>query len=186
MMDEVGFRVCEFSVQANHLHLVCEAEDRHCLGRGMKRLKQRIARGINRQLGDRKGAVFFDRYHFEVLRTPRQTRNAVCYVMHNARRHGERLPAMYGGIDPYSSAWWFDGWLDDGWRSGMDPPASPRCTSPAETWLLRVGWRVHGELGLMERLGGNGPSRRRWGRAGGGRLRRRRCVERRATAGPGR
>lgn len=160
VMDEVGFRVCEFSVQANHLHLVCEADDRHCLGRGMKRLKQRIARGINRQLGNRKGSVFFDRYHVAVLRSPRQTRNALCYVLHNARRHGERLPAAYGGIDPYSSAWWFDGWADASWRSGIDPPTAPRCTSAAESWLLRVGWRRHGELGLAERPVGKTGSRR--------------------------
>ena len=54
-------------MQRSHLHFVCEADDRHCLGRGMKRLKQRIARGINRQLGGREGSVFSDRYHMEVF-----------------------------------------------------------------------------------------------------------------------
>src|SRR5262249_17412740 len=37
-------------------------------------------------------------------------------------RHGEQLGAKYGGIDPFSSAWWFDGWADDGWRHGVPPP----------------------------------------------------------------
>jgi len=148
VLDEPGFRVCEFSVQRSHLHLVCEAEDKGCLGRGMKRLKKRIANGINRQLG-RKGSVFADRYHLEVLRCPRQTRNAICYVMHNARRHGERLPTMYGGVDPFSSAWWFEGWVDAGWRAGLAPPGI-RCTSGAQSWLLRVGWKRSGLLGLGE------------------------------------
>ena len=148
VLDEAGFRVCEFSVQRNHLHFVCEANDRRCLARGMKRLKQRIALGINRQLG-RRGSVFFDRCHVEVLGSPRRVRNTLCYVLHNAKRHGERLPTMYGGVDPYSSCWWFDGWRDNGWRVGLDPPAV-RCTSVAESWLLSVGWRRAGLINARE------------------------------------
>ncbi len=150
VLDAHGFRVCEFSVQGNHLHFVCEAKDRHCLAKGMKRLKHRIACGINRQLGGRKGSVFSDRYHVEVMGSPTRVRNTLCYVLHNAKRHGEQLPTMYGGVDPFSSAWWFDGWKDNGWRQGLSPPHGQTCVSPATTWLLATGWRRVGLISPAE------------------------------------
>ena len=52
-----GFRLIEFSVQSNHLHLLCEARDRRALARGLQGLLIRIARGLNRLLG-RRGRVF--------------------------------------------------------------------------------------------------------------------------------
>ena len=144
--DEPGFRICEFSVQGSHLHLICEAEDNAALARGMKRFKLRVARGLNRQL-NRRGSVFLDRYAMTILTTPRQTRNCLCYVLHNARRHGERLP----GVDPYSSARWFSGWADDSWRHGLSPPPERKpCVSPAQTWLLTTGWRRHGLIRITE------------------------------------
>jgi hypothetical protein len=42
-----------------------------------------------------------------VLRTPREVRAALAYLMHNARRHGYRVAPE--GPDPYSSGRWFDG-----------------------------------------------------------------------------
>ena len=56
---------------------------------GMQGLAIRIARGLNRLWG-RKGKVFADRYHDRVLRTPREVRNALAYVLNNARRHAVR------------------------------------------------------------------------------------------------
>ena len=148
--DEPGFRICEFSVQRDHLHLICEAVGTEALSRGMKRFKLRVTNGLNRQL-DRKGSVFLDRYHMEILRSPRQVRNTVCYVLQNARRHGVYVPAYAGGVDPYSSAWWFDGWNDNRWRNGVSPPADGKsCVSAAGTWLLSVGWRRAGLLGVTE------------------------------------
>ena len=43
-----GFRVVEFSVMSNHLHLVVEADGQECLARGMKSLCIRMAKGLNR------------------------------------------------------------------------------------------------------------------------------------------
>jgi len=150
VLDQPGFRICEFSVQKNHLHLICEARSTEALSAGIKRFKQRVANGLNRQLS-RKGSVFLDRYHMEILKNPRQVRNGLCYVLQNARRHRLAIPGDAGGVDPYSSAWWFGGWKNERWRSGVSPPADGRaCVSPARSWLLNVGWRRHGLIGVTE------------------------------------
>jgi REP element-mobilizing transposase RayT len=144
-----GFRICQFSVQGNHIHLICEAADRGHLARGIQGWSVRVARGVNGVVG-REGSLFDDRYHVEVITTPRQMRNTLCYVLHNARRHGERVPASYHGIDPFSSAWWFDGWADDGWRKGVEPPDPESPVAPALSWLLTRGWRKHRLLAVTE------------------------------------
>ena len=136
---EIEFRICQFSIQGNHIHLICEATNEIALARGIQGWSVRVARGLNGHL-DREGAVFDDRYHVEILKTPSQTRHALCYVLQNAQRHGERLDPQFHGIDPFSSAWWFDGWVDDAWRVGLPPPEARTVAEP-KTWLLRVGWK---------------------------------------------
>jgi len=146
--EDVEFRICQFSIQGNHIHLICEASSNSALSRGVQGWSVRVARGVNRHLG-REGSLFDDRYHVEILSSPRQTRNALCYVLQNARRHGERLDAQFHGIDPFSSAWWFDGWKDDEWRDGLIPPELRTVAEP-RSWLLRDGWRRHGLIGITE------------------------------------
>jgi len=70
-------------------------------------------------------------------------------VLHNARRHRIVLPTNYGGIDPFSSAWWFTGWSHERWKRGLAPPDRP-CVSGARSWLLNQGWRAHGLIGPTE------------------------------------
>ena len=67
-------------------------------------------------------------------------RSTLCYVLQNARRHGEAIDLRFGGMDPFSSSWWFDGWKDDSWREGVGPPEM-RTVADAETWLLKTGWK---------------------------------------------
>ena len=138
------FRLVHYSVQGDHLHLVCEAKDRTSLSRGVQGLSIRIARGLNR-LWERQGKVFADRYHDRILRTPREVRNVLRYVFNNARRHYRRLRA--DRPDAFTSGAWFDGWRDyvyDGFL-GPEPPIAR-----ARTWLLTKGWRRHGRLRLLE------------------------------------
>ncbi len=142
------FRLCQFSIQRDHLHLACEADSNKGLSRGMQGLEISFAKRVTRALG-RKGKVFADRFHAVPLRSPRQMRNALCYIMNNARRHGERLDG-YGGMDPFSSAWHFDGWSHDRWRRGLDPPDGTPCVVPAQSWLMNEGWRRHGPIGVTE------------------------------------
>src|SRR5215510_1729101 len=63
------FRVCEYSVQRNHIHLIVEADDTLALSRGMQGLVVRIAKAVNRVMR-RKGAVFADHYHAHELSKP--------------------------------------------------------------------------------------------------------------------
>jgi putative transposase len=136
---QIEFRICQFSIQGNHIHLICEASDNAALARGIQGWSVRVARGLNRYFG-REGSVFDDRYHLEILTTPSQTRHALCYVLQNARRHGERIDPRFGGMDPFSSAWWFEGWNDDSWKLGVPPPEMRTVAEP-QCWLLKVGWK---------------------------------------------
>jgi REP element-mobilizing transposase RayT len=145
-----GFGICQFSVQGNHIHLVCEAASAERLSRGMQGWAIRVARRLNRKLG-RSGKVFADRYHSVLLKSPRQVRHALCYVMQNARRHGEELDRRWGGIDPFTSAWYFHGWADDSWRRSVVPAVGPPPVADARTWLLTTGWRRHRLIGTRER-----------------------------------
>jgi REP element-mobilizing transposase RayT len=159
----VEFRLCQFSIQGNHIHLICEAITNNALSRGVQGWSVRVAKAVNQFL-ERGGAVFEDRYHMEILRTPSQVRNCLCYVLQNARRHGEQIDPRFHGVDPFSSAWWFDGWKDAAWREGMPPPEA-RTVAEAGTWLLRVGWK-RSPLGLIavdevRAAGRPRPSRRR-------------------------
>jgi putative transposase len=81
-------RVVAFSVQSNHVHLVVEAHDAPTLSRGVQGLAIRLARAVNRVL-DARGRVFRERFHARELRTPREVRSALVYVLLNARKHGE-------------------------------------------------------------------------------------------------
>src|SRR5438105_3643924 len=68
-----------------------------------------------------------DRYHAQALKTPREVRNGIVYVLQNGRKH--RVTAA--GVDAMSSGPWFDGWaVPVAARAGPSPlPA-------AATWLL--------------------------------------------------
>lgn len=138
-----GFRLVHYSLQGNHAHLIVEARDRRSLACGMKAITGRIARAVNR-VARRRGRVFADRYHLRLLPTPREVRNALRYVLLNARHHlrPERLAhRTAASFDPASSAHWFDGWT-----CTAPPPSMPRPVARAKTWLLRMGWRRHGLL----------------------------------------
>ncbi|MBW2399965.1 MAG: transposase [Deltaproteobacteria bacterium] len=135
------FRLVHYSVQHNHLHLLVEAEDQAALGRGMKSIGARISRAIQRVFGVT-GRVLAQRYHAHVLRTPREVRQALRYVLLNARKHWrERRGAVPPArLDAASSSRWFDGFTRElpGDRAGPREVARPR------TWLLTRSWRRHG------------------------------------------
>jgi putative transposase len=140
--SDEGFRVVHFSVQKNHLHLIVEATGAGELSRGMQGLNVRVARAVNRLLGAR-GRVWRERYHARELETPRAVRNAIVYVLMNARKHGARIPS---GVDACSSAPWFDGFRR---RASSPEDASP--VRAPRTWLASKGWRRRGLVGLHER-----------------------------------
>lgn len=117
-----GFRVTHYSIQADHIHILVEAEDRTALSNGMRSLAVRIAMRVNsRVLGRRRGRVWGDRYHRRDLTSPSDVRNALVYVLANHRKHGE---VDVGLLDPCSSGPWFTGWSHT-----LEPPSAP---SPVE------------------------------------------------------
>ena len=138
--ERFGFRLAHYSIQTTHLHLIAEASDRRALSRGMQGLLVRAARALNRAW-TRKGSVFFDRYHARALASPRQVRNALVYVLHNARRHGLSV----AGVDSYSSGPWFDGWKQHVSAAMRSFPGAL-----ARSWLLRQGWRKRGLISVDE------------------------------------
>ena len=136
LSNRSNFRIVHFSVQTDHLHLVVEADGRKALTRGIQGLAGRCAFAINRA-SKRRGRVWSDRYHRRPLRSPREMRAAIVYVLLNFRKH-LRAPAL---IDPRSSGPWFDGWAKATERSPAPIPVSR-----ARSWLASVGWRRAGGL----------------------------------------
>jgi hypothetical protein len=129
---------------------------RTALWKGMQGFLISAARGINRALAKR-GPVFADRYHARALRTPREVRNCIAYVLNNWRRHGEDRERPWT-LDPFASGVCFGGWKElDGRPFGFRPPP----TYPSlivwlpKTWLLSTGWRKHGRIGAREVPGGD-------------------------------
>ena len=146
--DRFGFRLVHYSVQRDHVHLIAEAEDRAALSRGLQGLAIRIAKGINKLLGQG-GQVFKERYHLHVLETPREVRNALQYVLDNAVRHARRLGrgGALGDVDGCSSAGYFDGWASGWWSRRIAAAREPDTpVARARNWLLTTGWR---RLGLL-------------------------------------
>ncbi|HET9624708.1 MAG TPA: transposase [Kofleriaceae bacterium] len=155
------FRIVQLSIQHNHVHLIVEAADKHALAKGMQAFQISAAKQINRAISKRRpgprrrGSVFPDRYHAEIITSPRQARHALSYVMNNWRKHGEdrhgRMQAWK--IDWFSSAIAFVDWAEYGdspwlWRG---PQAyEPLWVRQPTMWLLRTGWKRHGLISYRE------------------------------------
>lgn len=148
--DRFGFRLANYSVQGNHVHLIVEAHDKRALTRGLQGLKIRLARAVNRACS-RQGKVFAERYHARPLKSPREVRRALVYVLFNERHHlaSRGLSVAPWSLDSCSSAREFAGFVFH--------PELPRperreheTTLPARCYLLRVGWRRHGLIRLEE------------------------------------
>src|SRR4051812_43403296 len=157
------FRVTQFSVQGDHVHLVVEAETKEALSRGMQGLAIRVARAVNR-LVSRTGKVWAGRFFARELKSPRVVRNALAYVLNNFRKHRAAGGAL---IDPYSSAPYFNGFRElrgsAPWalRPNRALPLAPRGVAPpekpqdvpivaAQTWLGNKGWRRGGAIRFAE------------------------------------
>jgi REP element-mobilizing transposase RayT len=150
-------RIVQISIQRTHLHLLIEAAHKGALAAGMQGLQVSIARRINTLLGDgprrRRGRVFSDRYHLVVIRSPKQARHVLVYLMNNWRRHGEHREGAARAwlLDRFSSACSFPDWQElDGRACGWQLPPGyvPLVMQPPRTWLLRHGWKLHGPISV--------------------------------------
>lgn len=157
---ERGLRINQYSIQSNHLHLIIETDSNQALERGMKCLSIRLALGVKKRLVlhsarraqldmrsrphspvvQRKAALFRDRYHLHVLRTPTEVKRALGYVTMNEHKHS----GVISPIEIYSSVnlfWRMISALED--KKRFEPltgsPIDEIC-SPPRTWLLKSGW----------------------------------------------
>jgi REP element-mobilizing transposase RayT len=150
-----GFRIVHLSVQRTHVHLLVEADDKAKLAVGLQGFQISAARNINTVLGTsvqrRRGKVFADRYHLVVIRSPRQARSVLAYVMSNWRKHHEDRTGEAAGwmVDPYSSGRSFPDRAELA-QPCVVTPATPTYgaldVSAPQTWLLSVGWRLGGAV----------------------------------------
>jgi REP-associated tyrosine transposase len=155
------FRIVHLSIQGTHVHLLVEASDKRALALGMQGFQISAAKHLNAAISKgrpgprRRGTVFPDRYHAEIITSPTQARHALSYVMNNWRKHREDLAAPMSSwtIDWFSSAVMFPGWAEYGdepflWRS--PPTYDPLVTYQPRTWLLREGWKKAGSISVHQ------------------------------------
>jgi hypothetical protein len=141
--------------------MLVEADHKEALAAGMQGFQISAAKHLNAEIGKakrgrrRRGTVFPDRYHAEVISCPRRARHTLAYVMNNWRKHDEDRAdfARSWRIDPYSSGVMFPDWkerIDEPflWRG----PATyePLVVRRPQSWLLREGWKMHGLISYRE------------------------------------
>ncbi|HSS01838.1 MAG TPA: transposase [Kofleriaceae bacterium] len=156
-----GFRIVHLSIQHNHLHLIVEACDKNALASGMQGFQISAAKHLNAAISKgrpgprRRGTVFPDRYHAEIITSPTQARHAISYTLNNFRKHREDQAgsASTWKVDWFSSGIMFPGWLEYGdeaflWRG--PPTCDPLITYQPKTWLLREGWKKVGSISCYE------------------------------------
>jgi REP element-mobilizing transposase RayT len=153
------FRIMHISLQRTHVHMLVEAEHKAALARGMQGFQISAARNINTALGDgtgrRRGKVFADRYHVEVITSPTQAHHAIVYVLGNWRKHGEDrdgLPSTWL-VDPFSSGILFPDWTelqDKAWMWPIRETYDPLVVRRPQTWLLREGWKRCGAISARD------------------------------------
>jgi putative transposase len=155
------FRIVHLSLQRTHVHLIVEAANKEALARGMQGFQISAAKHLNAAISKnkpgprRRGSVFPDRYHVEIIRSPTQARHTLSYVMNNWRKHVEdrAKPMSTWKIDWFSTAAMFPGWAEYGdevflWRG--PPTYDPLVVYQPKTWLLREGWKKAGPISCRE------------------------------------
>jgi REP element-mobilizing transposase RayT len=152
------FRIVHVSIQRTHVHLLVEADGKGALASGMQGFQISAAKHLNAAISKgkpgprRRGTVFPDRYHAEIITSPRQARHALAYVLLNWKKHQEdrALPMREWKVDWFSTAAMFPGWAEYApyedepflWRGPQT--YDPLVVYQPRTWLLRDGWRKGG------------------------------------------
>jgi putative transposase len=158
------FRIVHVSIQRTHIHLLVEADHKDSLSSGMQGFQISAAKHLNAAISRgksgprRRGTVFPDRYHAEVITSPRQARHAMSYVLNNWKKHEEDrdLPMREWKVDWFSTAAMFPGWAE--YRPYEEEPFlwrgpvsyDPLVVYQPRTWLLREGWRKSGPISCHE------------------------------------
>jgi REP element-mobilizing transposase RayT len=153
------FRIVHISIQRTHVHMLVEAENKLALARGMQGFQISAARHVNTALGTRqrrrRGTVFADRYHVEVITSPKRARHALSYILNNWRKHREdqRGLASTWLVDPFSSGISFPDWKeleDEDLMWPIRETYDPLVVFRPRSWLLREAWKRHGSISARE------------------------------------
>ncbi len=88
-----GLKIIHYSLQHNHVHLIIQAANNKLLTKGMRSLTITLAKKLDQ------GRIQIQRYHLHVLRSTREIKNAIHYVLFNERKHTGRMT-----LDSYSTA----------------------------------------------------------------------------------
>jgi putative transposase len=152
---EQGLYILHYSIQDDHIHLFAEAKSNSALAAGMRSLAGRFAKIIrqyayNASNSKRQGSVFKGRYYLHVLKTPREVKNALEYVLLNLSKHQKFIEYL----DHFSSAPHFEEWklllgprykalvkfAAETFRVQNGREAEDVLSLP-QSWLARVGWQ---------------------------------------------
>jgi putative transposase len=154
------FRIVHLSIQRTHVHLIVEADDKAALAAGMQGFQISAAKHLNAAISKnwtkrRRGPVFPDRYHAEIITNPRQARHTIAYVLANWRKHAEDrvAPMNRWEIDWFSTATQFPGWseyVDEPFLRRGPASYEPLLVYQPRTWLLREGWKKAGTISCRE------------------------------------
>jgi REP element-mobilizing transposase RayT len=157
-----AFRIVHISIQRDHVHLLVEADDKLALSRGMQSFQISAAKHLNRAISvkrqlevRRRGTVFPDRFHQEIITTRKQARHALNYVLNNWRKHQEDRGDLQRtwNVDPFSTGAQFAGWKELEGALVMWPlreTYDPLVVYLPRTWLLTDGWQMYGLIGTRE------------------------------------
>src|SRR6185503_14810781 len=154
------FRIVHISLQRNHVHMLAEADTNLALAHGMQGFQISAARNINTALGvdkyrRRRGPVFADRYHLEVITSPTRAHRALSYVLNNWRKHREDREGLARTwlVDPFSSGILFPDWKELEDKHVMWPirdTYEPLFVRRPASWLLREGWKLIGPISARD------------------------------------
>ena len=92
--QKLGLKIIHFSLQSNHVHIITEADNNEILTKGMRALTITFAKGL------KKGGVQIERYHLHVLKTIREAKHAIQYVLFNEQKHAK---TQFSSVNGYSS-----------------------------------------------------------------------------------
>jgi REP element-mobilizing transposase RayT len=152
-------RIIHVSIQRTHVHMLVEAENELALARGMQGFTISASRHVNSALAigarRRRGSVFADRYHLEVITSPTRARHALSYVLNNWRKHRQDQQGIASTwlVDPYSSGIQFPGWRELDGKDFMWPMREtydPLMVRRPRSWVLCEGWKLCGPISARD------------------------------------
>lgn len=96
---KMGLRVIHYTLEFDHLHLLVETDNNDQLSKGMQSFGISFSKGINK-IKQEAGKVYKTRYHFRKLKTPKEIKNVIHYILGNSIKHSKKGSIL----SPYNSA----------------------------------------------------------------------------------